>query len=158
VTGSAAESAALAVRMGCDLNCGCSYHDLGIAVRDGLITEAEIDVSVRRMLTTKFKLGLLDPAGSTPWDDTPIDIVDSPAHRDLSRRAAIDGMVLLKNDNILPLRDNPDGLLVCGPTAGTIGALVGNYYGVSGRLVTFAEGIIGRVAEGVRVEYRPGCP
>ncbi len=159
VTRTSAESAALALKNGCDLNCGCTYNDLLTAVHEGLVTEAEIDVSVRRLLSTKFRLGLLDPAGSTPWADTPIDIVDSPAHRDLSRRAAIESMVLLKNaDNLLPLRDDPDGLMVCGPLAGGIGSLIGNYYGVSGRLVTFAEGIIARVAEGVRVEYRHGCP
>ncbi len=159
VTRTSAESAALALRMGCDLNCGCTYHDLITAVRDGLATEAEVDTSLRRLLSTKFRLGLLDPADSTPWSGTPIDIVDSPAHRDLSRRAAIESMVLLKNqDGLLPLRDNPDGLLICGPLAGGIGSLLGNYYGVSGRLVTYAEGIIARVAEGVRVEYRHGCP
>ena len=159
VTANAAESAALALTMGCDLNCGCTYNDLTTAVAEGLVTEAQIDVSVRRLLSTKFRLGLLDPVGSTPWAHTPIDIVDSAAHRDLSRRAAIESMVLLKNtNNLLPLRDDPDGLLVCGPLAGGIGALLGNYYGVSGRLVTLAEGIIGRVAEGVRVEYRHGCP
>ncbi|WP_221032667.1 glycoside hydrolase family 3 N-terminal domain-containing protein [Actomonas aquatica] len=159
VTKTASESAALALKQGCDLNCGCTYNDLLAAVAEGLITEAHIDVSVRRLLSTKFRLGLLDPVGSTPWAGTPIDIVDSPQHRDLSRRAAIDSMVLLKNDNqLLPLRDNPDGLMVCGPLAGGIGSVLGNYYGVSGRLVTLAEGIIGRVAEGVRVEYRHGCP
>ena len=159
VTASAAESAALGIKNGCDLNCGCTYNDLLTAVSEGLVTDEQINVSVRRMLTTKFKLGLLDPAGSTPWSGTSIDIVDSAEHRDLSRRAAIESMVLLKNDNdLLPLRDNPEGLLVCGPVAGSISSLLGNYYGVSGRLVTYAEGVIGRVAEGVRVEYRHGCP
>ncbi len=159
VTKSSAESAALALKEGCDLNCGCTYNDLLTAVHEGLVTEADVDVSVRRLLSTKFRLGLLDPVGSTPWSGTSIDIVESPEHRDLSRRAAIESMVLLKNtDNLLPLRDDPDGLMVCGPLAGGIGAILGNYYGVSGHLVTLAEGIIGRVAEGVRVEYRHGCP
>ncbi|MCF3650053.1 glycoside hydrolase family 3 N-terminal domain-containing protein [Synoicihabitans lomoniglobus] len=159
VTKTAAESAALALKNGCDLNCGCTYNDLLTAVSEGLVSEADVDVSVRRLLSTKFRLGLLDPTGTTPWADTPIDIVDSAEHRDLARRTAIESMVLLKNkDNLLPLRDDPDGLLVCGPLAGGVGALLGNYYGVSGRLVTYTEGVNARVAEGVRIEYRHGCP
>src|SRR5882672_5914652 len=81
VTRNAAESAALAVRLGCDLNCGCTYNDLVVAVRDGLITEAEIDIALRRLLTTKFKLGLLDPQERVPWSKTHVSVVDSAPHR-----------------------------------------------------------------------------
>ncbi|MDI1249049.1 MAG: glycoside hydrolase family 3 N-terminal domain-containing protein [Lacunisphaera sp.] len=158
VTKDAAASAALAVKRGCDLNCGCTYHDLVVAVRAGLITEAEIDVSLRRLLATKFKLGLFDPPARVPWSKTPASVIDSPAHRALAREAAAESIVLLKNNGVLPLRRNLGSLLVCGPTAANTGALLGNYYGISSRLVTLLEGIVGSVHEGCRVVYRAGCP
>jgi beta-glucosidase len=158
VTRNAAESAALAVRMGCDLNCGCTYHDLLVAVKDGLITEAEIDTSLRRLLVTKFRLGLFDPPERVPWSLLPPDIIDCPAHRSLARQAAAESIVLLKNNGLLPLPRNPESILVVGPTAANTGALLGNYYGVSPRLITLLEGIVERAAEGTRVVYRAGCP
>jgi beta-glucosidase len=158
VTKDAAASAALAVKNGCDLNCGCTYNDLVVAVKQGLITEPEINTSVRRLLTTKFKLGLLDPVERVPWSGTSVAVIDSPAHRALARQAAAASVVLLKNNGVLPLRRDHASLLVCGPTAASTTALLGNYFGISPRLVTIIEGITGRVAEGCRVAYRTGCP
>ncbi len=158
VTQNAAESAALAVRHGCDLNCGCTYHDLVVAVRDGLITEAQIEVSLRRLLATKFRLGLFDPPARVPWAQTPTAIIDGDAHRALAREAAVESIVLLKNNGILPLHQHHDSILVCGPTAASTTALLGNYYGFSPQLVTVAEGIIERAPEGCRVVYRTGSP
>jgi beta-glucosidase len=158
VTKNAAESAALAVKNGCDLNCGCTYNDLVVAVRDGLITEAEIDVSLRRLLTTKFKLGLLDSPELVPWSKTSPAIIDCDRHRRLSREAAVESIVLLKNNGILPLRPDHESILVCGPTAANTTVLIGNYYGFSPRLVTLAEGILERAPEGCRVVYRAGSP
>lgn len=158
VTPDAAASAAMAVKNGCDLNCGCTFNDLVVAVQQGLITEAEIEVSLRRLLATKFKLGLFDPPDRVPWSKTPPAIIDSPAHRALARQSAAASIVLLKNNGLLPLRRNHDSLLVCGPTAASTTALLGSYFGVSPRLVTIVEGVIGRVTEGCRVAYRTGCP
>jgi len=158
VTKDAAASAALAVKNGCDLNCGCTYHDLVVAVRQGLITEAEIETALRRLLATKFKLGLFDPPARVPWSGTLPAIIDSPAHRALAREAAAASIVLLKNNGVLPLRRDHESLLVTGPTAASTTALLGNYFGISPRLVTIVEGITGRVTEGCRVVYRTGCP
>lgn len=159
VTRNKAESAARAVRAGCDLNCGCTYADLYEAVKDGLVSEAEIDASVRRLLRTKFRLGLFDPQEEVPWSDLPIEIVDSPQHRALSRKAATESIVLLKNRaGTLPLPRDPDRLLVVGPTAANIGALVGNYYGMSAEMVTIFQGIIEAAEPNTPVKYRPGCP
>ncbi|HRP04382.1 MAG TPA: glycoside hydrolase family 3 N-terminal domain-containing protein [Opitutaceae bacterium] len=158
VTANAAASAALAVRRGCDLNCGCTYNDLNVAVQQGLITEQEIDVSLRRLLATKFRLGLFDPSDRVPWSHLSTSIIDSAAHRALARDAAAASIVLLKNEGVLPLRRNHTSLLVTGPTAASITVLLGNYFGVSSRLVTLLEGITDRVAEGCRVAYRTGCP
>jgi beta-glucosidase len=158
VTKNAAESAALAVKNGCDLNCGCTYNDLIVAVRDGLITEAEIDTSLRRLLTTKIKLGLFDPPELVPWSGISPAVIDCDSHRLLARQAAVESIVLLKNNGVLPLHQNHESILVCGPTAVSATALLGNYYGFSPRLVTAAEGIIERAPEGCRVVYRTGCP
>lgn len=160
VTHNAAESAALAVKMGCDLNCGCTYADLVFAVREGLISEEQIDISLRRLLSVKVRLGLLDqPEGQGPWSNLPLEVVDGPEHRRLAREAARESIVLLKNkDNVLPLRRDPSRLLIVGPTAANIGALLGNYYGISSRLVTIAEGIVEATEPNTPVKYRPGCP
>ncbi|MBI5769341.1 MAG: glycoside hydrolase family 3 C-terminal domain-containing protein [Verrucomicrobia bacterium] len=158
VSANAAESAALAVRAGCDLNCGCTYHDLVVAARDGLISEAEIDTALRRLLATRFKLGLFDPPAQVPWSATPATVIDSPAHRALARTAAAESIVLLKNNGLLPLRRDHASILVTGPTAANLAVLLGNYYGVSPRLVSLLEGIMGAVDEGCRVVYRAGCP
>jgi beta-glucosidase len=159
VTPDSPASAALAVREGCDLNCGCTYNDLVLAVRAGLITEPEIDTALRRLLATRFKLGEFDPPASVPYTRIPEDVIDSPPHRQLARRAAAESFVLLKNSGgLLPLPNLPRSLLVVGPTAANIGAMLGNYYGVSARIVTFMEGLVARAPEGCRVMYRPGCP
>jgi len=158
VTKNAAESAALAVRHGCDLNCGCTYNDLVVAVKDGLITEAEIDTALSRLLATRFKLGLLDPQDQVPWSKTSPAIIDSEPHRRLARTAAAESIVLLKNNGILPLSRSHESLLVCGPTAASVPVLIGNYHGFSPRLVTIAEGVLAAAPEGCRTVYRTGSP
>ncbi len=159
VTATPAQSAALAVRMGCDLNCGCTYHDLVLAVKDGLVTEAEIDTALRRLLSTRFRLGLFDPPECVPWAATPPSVIDCTEHRALARQAAAESIVLLKNaGGILPLRRDPAGLLVVGPHAASGDALLGNYYGVGSQLVSMLEGIVERAIEGTQIEYRVGCP
>lgn len=158
VTKNGAESAALALKSGCDLNCGCTFNDLLVAVRDGLVTEADVDTALRRLLTTKFKLGLLDPQERVPWSGLSPDIIDSEEHRAIAHAAAAESIVLLKNNGILPLRTDHESILVTGPTAASTTALLGNYYGFSPRLVTIAEGIMSRAPEGCRVVYRTGCP
>jgi beta-glucosidase len=158
VTKNAAESAALAVQNGCDLNCGCTYNDLIVAVKDGLVTEAEIDTALGRLLATRFKLGLLDPQDQVPWSKTSPAIIDSEPHRRLARAAAAESIVLLKNNGILPLRRDHESILVCGPTAASLTVLIGNYHGFSPRLVSIAEGVLAASPEGCRTVYRTGSP
>jgi beta-glucosidase len=159
VTADAPESAALAVRMGCDLNCGCTYNALYDAIQRHLISEAEIDTALRHLLATRFKLGLFDPPDRVPWSTLSPEIIDSPPHRALARQAAAESIVLLKNaGGILPLRRDPASLLVVGPHAASGGVLLGNYYGVGSQLVTLLEGIVERAIEGTQIEYRAGCP
>ncbi|HET7537670.1 MAG TPA: glycoside hydrolase family 3 C-terminal domain-containing protein, partial [Candidatus Didemnitutus sp.] len=123
------------------------------------ISEAEIDTSVRRLLSTKFKLGFFDAPEKVPYTSISVDVIDCPEHRKLARQAAAESIVLLKNkDNVLPLAAAPAGMLVVGPNAANINALLGNYYGINPRMVTFMEGLVERTPEGCRVKYRMGCP
>ena len=104
---SAPEAAALAVKSGCDINCGISwggewsipYFNLTEAVEQGFITEEEIDVSVKRLYRAKFKLGMFDPPDMVPYAQIPYSVVDCPEHRALALETARKSIVLLKNDN-----------------------------------------------------------
>lgn len=159
VTADAAESAALAIQRGCDLECGHTFQHLGEALQRGLINESDIDRAVARIYTTRFKLGMFDPQEQVPFASIPESVINGAAHRQLAYEAAIKSVVLLKNDNsILPLRNlrNLRSLYVIGPTAANAEVLMGNYYGVSESLTTLIEGIVAATPEGVRLEYRPG--
>jgi beta-glucosidase len=153
-----AESAALALQRGCDIGCDCVYVDhLPEALERGLLTEADVDRALARTLATRFKLGMFDPPERVPYAATEMSVVGSVAHRRLAHEAARKSIVLLKNKgNLLPIRDDVRSICVLGPTAASIEVLLGNYYGMSDSLTTILEGVIGRVPEGVKVEYRPG--
>ena len=157
ITNDAAESAALALKAGCDMSCMCTYDYLGEAVERGLISEADIDRSLARTLRTRFKLGMFDPVGEVPYTSIPLFVVNSLEHRQLAQEAALKSIVLLKNrDNILPIGSKVRSIAVVGPNAASADILLGNYYGTSDTLSTLLEGIAGCVPEGVRVEYLPG--
>jgi beta-glucosidase len=158
VTSDPVETAALALRRGCDLSCGCTFDQLGEAVRRGLITEDEIDTALARHLRTRFKLGMFDPPETVRWARLKPSIVAGPKHARLAYEAAVKSCVLLKNrQGILPLGDGVRSVYVTGPLAASVDALLGNYHGVPTRAVTFLEGLAAALPEGVRMDYRPGC-
>ncbi len=158
ITADAVESAALALKRGCDLSCACTYEQLGEALERGLIVPGDIDRALARTLTTRFKLGMFDPPEQVPYAAIPLSVVNSPAHRQLAYEAALKSIVLLKNKNhVLPIGDKVRSILVVGPNAATLDVLLGNYHGLTDSGTTFLEGIVGRVPEGVRLDYRPGC-
>ncbi len=162
LTADAAESAALAVKAGCDNSCICTYEHLGEAVERGLITESEIDLALGRTLATRFKLGMFDPEDQVPYAATPMSVVGSEEHRRLAYEAALKSIVLLKNkDDILPIGARAGrpvrNILLVGPNAASLEVLLGNYHGLSDRLVSLLEGIAGRAPEGVKIGYRSGC-
>jgi beta-glucosidase len=161
----APEAAALAVRNGCDLECGCTYGipchygQLAEAIRQGLVTEAEIDRSVKRLFMARFKLGLFDPSEAVPYSQIPYSVVDSPEHRALALEAAQQSLVLLKNqDNLLPL----DGeiiktIAVIGPNAAETLVLMGNYMGTPAEPISVLAGIQIVVSPETQVIYARGC-
>jgi beta-glucosidase len=146
------EGVAVAVRTGTDLTCGYEYRALPSAVKQGLITEAEIDTAVKRLFEARFRLGMFDPPESVPYARIPLEANDSPAHRELSVRAARESIVLLKNEkNTLPLKRDVKTVAVIGPNADSLEVLLGNYNGIPSRWVTPLEGIRRKVSTGTRV-------
>ena len=155
ITDTAEESAALALKTGCDVNCGITYLHLMKAYQDGMVTEEEITTAAERLFTTRFLLGLFD---ETEYDRIGYDRLECPEHLALADRAAAESVVLLKNDGILPLKK--EGLKtvgVVGPNANSRAALVGNYHGTSSRYITVLEGIQDVLGDDVRVYYSEGC-
>jgi beta-glucosidase len=158
VTDSPEASAALAVKNGCELNCGGIYAALLGAVDQGLISEAEIDVALARLFTARFELGMFDPEEVNPYAQIPPEVVNGPIHRNLSRRAARESMVLLRNEgSLLPLSRDLHSIAVVGPCAMSFPVLWGNYNGFAGQMVTPMEGIVEAVGPGTRVTYSEGC-
>jgi len=151
------EAAALAVLAGCDLECGDTYRYLKSAVQKGLLKESDIDVSLKRLFTARFKLGLFDPPEMVPYTQIPMSENDKPEHRELSLKAARESVVLLKNDrNILPLKKDIKTIAVIGPNANVVEVLYGNYNGVSSKPVTPLEGIKNRAPASTKIIYEPG--
>ena len=153
VTRTPAESVALALRSGCDVNCGESYFHLLDALGQGLITEEQITEAAVRLYTTRFLLGLFD---GSEYDAVPYTAIECEEHLELAREAALESCVLLKNNGMLPLR--AEGTIgVIGPNANSRGALIGNYYGTASRYVTVLEGIQDRMEGHGRVLFSEGC-
>ena len=156
VTNSLEESAALALKAGCDLNCGSVYGSLMDTYALGLITEDEIRRSAARVMASRFKLGILGEGSE--YDDIDFDVVDCPEHRELSIRAASESCVLLKNDGLLPLdKSIIKNLAVIGPNADSRDALRGNYYGNAARYVTISDGLREHLGNTIRIHYSEGC-
>ena len=152
--------AADAVKAGINLDCSnLLQDDLQKALDQKLITEKDIDQAIAPNLKTQFKLGFYDPQERIPFSHLGEADVHSKANIELTRKAAAESMVLLKNDkNILPLdKSKYNSLLVTGANSGSLDALLGNYHGVSSDLVTFAEGIAGAAGPAVAVQYDLGC-
>jgi beta-glucosidase len=151
------EASALAVKAGTDLTCGREYRSLVQAVKDGLISEAEIDVAVKRLMTARFKLGMFDPPAMVKYAQIPFSENDSATHRELALKAARESMVLLKNQNhALPLRKDIKKLAVIGPNADALEILLGNYNGTPSKYVTPLQGIKSKVSPATEVLYAPG--
>ena len=160
VTNSPEESAALALNMGCDLNCGCTYPMLTVSCKKGLVSEETINTALARLLRTRFKLGMFDPPKKSKYGKLDRGIINCEKHQKLALKAAEKSIVLLKNaNNILPLDDSAKRITLVGPSAANPLSLFGNYYGISPRFVTFLEGIGAKIQDkyAISLEYRPGC-
>jgi beta-glucosidase len=153
----ATEAAALALKAGTDLECGVDYKQLKEAVDSGLLTEADIDIAVKRVFTARFKLGMFDPDDMVPYAQIPEFVNCSDYNNSLSRLAAQKSIVLLKNENnILPLSRYIGTIAVIGPNADNFEALIGNYNGVPKDPVTILKGIENKIYPDTKVIYSEG--
>lgn len=153
ITDTAPQSAAMALKAGCDVNCGNTYLHILAALEEGLITKEDIRTACIHALRTRIRLGQLD---DNEFDDLPFDIIACDGNKALSLEAAEKSMVLLHNDGILPLdKSRISSIAVIGPNADSRAALLGNYNGTPDRSVTFLEGI--QDAFDGRVYYAEGC-
>jgi beta-glucosidase len=162
---SPAEAAALAVKNGCDLECGCTYGipcdygQLVEALQLGMLTESDVTRSVSRLFKARFQLGMFDPPAQVPYAQIPFSVVDSAPHRELALEVARQSLVLLKNEgSLLPLDSSKiNTLAVIGPNADNTLVLSGNYMGTAAEPVSVLGGIRALAAPGTRVEYARGC-
>jgi beta-glucosidase len=152
------KAAALGVTRGCDLECGNTYRALKGALAQGLVAEKDIDVAVRRLIRARFKLGMFDPPGRVRYAQIPYSVNESPEHDRLTRKMAVESIVLLKNDGVLPLGKTVRSIAVVGPNANELMSLLGNYYGTPSKPVTALAGIRTAAAQaGAKVIYARGA-
>ncbi len=154
----AASASAAAVLTGTDIECGSAYVNLMSAVEEGMITEKDIDVSIRRILGGLFELGFFDPSEIVPWSGIPFSNVDSQEHKDHALKVARQSVVLLKNENnLLPVEPSKvRKIAVVGPNADDDKMMLGNYNGTPSHTVTILEGIRAAYPD-AEVTYERGC-
>jgi len=161
---SQAEAAAAAIKTGMDNECADfftitkddhDYKPFVDAVKQGLLTEADLDRSLRRLFTARMRLGMFDPPEMVPYARIPDSEIDSAPHRELALKTARESMVLLKNDGVLPLAPTVKKILVVGPLAESTQVLHGNYSGTASHAVTALEGIRKQFS-GAQVSFAPG--
>ncbi len=154
VTSTMEESAAMALKAGCDINCGVTYQYLLKALEQGLVTEEEITESAVRAFTTRYLLGLFE---ETEYDSIPYEKVECEEHLAVAERLSKESVVLLKNEGVLPLKVKAGQTIgVIGPNANSREALIGNYHGTSSRYITVLEGIQDKIGREGRVLYSEG--
>lgn len=152
-----ADASADAVMHGTDVECGNSVYRLLVdAVKTGLIAEKQIDVSVKRLFTIRYRLGMFDPADKVPFGQLPMSTLEAPEHRALALKMARESIVLLKNTGVLPLGKQLKRVAVIGPNADNRIALLGNYNGFPTRIVSILEGIKEKLGPDAEIRYLPG--
>jgi len=151
------DAVALAVKSGTDLECGVSYPKLVEAVKKGEITEAEIDIALKRLMTARFKLGMFNPDSMVSYTQIPYSIVDCDKHKEIAEDITRKSIVLLKNqNNLLPLKKDVKKIFVCGPNANDEVVLLGNYNGIPSKVITPIEGIRNKLGN-AEVLFEKGC-
>lgn len=151
----ATSAAADAVLHGTDVECGNNvFHSLKEGVKTGLITEKQIDESIKHLFRTRYRLGMFDSPDLVSYSKIPETALESPEHKALSLQLAQQSMVLLKNSkNTLPLKKSIKKIAVIGPNADNGIAILGNYNGLPSKLTTVLEGIKNKLGSEVEVMY-----
>lgn len=158
-TGSALESAALAMENGCDLNCGSLFLYLTEAVNRGMVSEERLNEAVENLMVTRLKLGLFEEPEHVEYSKITYENNDTREHKALNFKASRKSFVLLKNEgHVLPLdKSKIKTIGIIGPNSNNRKALIGNYEGTASRYYTISEGIQDYVGEDVRVMVSEGC-
>ena len=152
------EAAAIAVKAGCELNCGPIYLDALLnACKQGLISEEDITTAVERIFLARFKLGLFAEPGDVPYSSIGQEVIESEEHRELALKAAREAIILLKNDDkTLPLsKDGIKSIAVIGPNADK--CRLGSYSGIPSRKISVLQGIKEKMGDQVEVFHEKGC-
>jgi len=136
-------AAAHALINGTDLECGRGAPALKEAVEAGWVSEADIDKSLRRLLISRIRLGDLDPLEDVCWNHVTEDMLASEESRAVALKMALESIVLLQNDGILPLAEGTK-IAVMGPNAADTVAVLGNYNGTPRHAVCALEGLTAR--------------
>jgi len=161
---SMAEAAAIAMKTGMDNECAdffqkatsnADYVKYLDAVKQGLLGDKDVDASLKRLFTARFRLGMFDPPDIVPYAATPESEIDSASHRELALKAARESMVLLKNDGALPFTAQIKRIAVVGPLAESTRVLQGNYSGTPSHATTALEGVRRQFAD-AKVTFSPG--
>ena len=163
-TKSMAEAGAVALKTGMDNECAdfftqannnSDYVKFLDAEKQGLLSEKDIDVALKRLFTARFRLGMFDPPEMVPYASIPDSEIDSEPHRALALQAARESIVLLKNDGVLPLSPDVKNIAVVGPLAESTRVLHGNYSGTASHATSALDGIRRQFAS-AHVTYTPG--
>lgn len=147
-----------AMLAGTDLECGDLYQLLEQGVQKGLHSEREINVSVTRLLTILFKIGMFDPADRNPYASIGREVIECEAHKKHAYRMAQESMVLLKNENsILPLDvRRVKKLALIGPNADNEQTLLANYFGTPSVIMTPYKSLKERYGDRIEITYIKG--
>jgi len=153
----AEEASAIAVKAGCELNCGPVYEAALLdACKAGLISEDEISTAVERLFVARFKLGLLADPEEFPYYDISEEVIESEKHQKLALEAAREAIILLKNeDDALPLSRDINSIAVIGPNADK--CQLGSYSGIPSRRISVLQGIQEKVGDKIEVFHERGC-
>ena len=152
------EAVSDAVLKGTDLECGNLYQLLEQGVQQGLIEERDIDVSLKRLLTILFKIGLFDPVDKNPYGQIGREVIECDAHKKQAYEMARKSMVLLKNEgDILPLdRNKIKRIAVVGPNADDEQTLLANYFGTPSEIITPLKSLKRRLQGKIAIDYMKG--
>lgn len=143
-------ASALSLKKGMDNECADffmkrtddkDYRPFIDAVKQGLLTENDIDITVTRLFTARIKLGMFDPPEMVPYTKIDEKLLDSAEHRAYARKLANESMVLLKNDGVLPLKTSGVKIALVGPLANQTRFLLGNYNGIPTHVVSVLDGM-----------------
>jgi beta-glucosidase len=145
------------VMHGTDIECGTSvYYTLLDAVKNGLIKEQQLDISLRRLFAIRYRLGMFDPVEMVKFAHTPFPALEAPEHGAHALKMAKQSIVLLKNENsTLPLRKTIKKIAVLGPNADNRIAVLGNYNGNPSKVVSLLDGIREKIGGNVELIYEP---